>query len=265
MEALLARAAPDRGAVGGHGAPQRASADRAPPTLAQRLAAEAVGTFVLTLIAAGADVLDGITAGGIGHTARYLAPGLMVTALIFTLSGVSGAHINPAVTLAFFARRVFSLRDTCAYWLVQLAGATAAALTLRAMFGERAHYGATRMNLDLPPADGLAIEAIFTAILVLVILGTSEQKAVVGKNAAIAVGFTIAALGLCASPVSGASMNPARSLGPMIATLHFTDWWIYLAGPIAGALLACLVVQLIYGSPTDGEHEAAHGKTTADG
>lgn len=231
----------------------------AKPSFAQRLAAEAAGTYVLTLIAAGADVLDGITAGGIGHTARYLAPGLVVTALIFTLSGVSGAHINPAVTLAFFARRDISLRDTLAYWAVQLAGALAAGLTLRALFGTAARYGATKMSLALPPADGLAIEAIFTAILVLVILGTLEQKAVVGKNAAIAVGFTIAALGLCASPVSGASMNPARSLGPMIASLSFTDWWIYLAGPVLGALGACALVQAIYGPPSDGEHEAAHG------
>jgi aquaporin Z len=237
---------------------------RAEPTFTQRLTAEAVGTFVLTLVAAGADVLDGVTAGGIGHTARYLAPGLVVAALIFTLSGVSGAHINPAVTLAFLARRVLPLRDACAYWLVQLAGGIGAGLTLRAIFGERAHYGATRMNLALPAIDGLAIEAILTAILVLVILGTLEQKAVVGKNAAIAVGFTIAALGLCASPISGASMNPARSLGPSIATLSFTDWWLYLAGPVAGALVACALVQLIYGSATDGEQEAAKGKDAAN-
>jgi aquaporin Z len=95
---------------------------------------------------------------------------------------------------------------------------------------------------------------------VTIILGTSEEKAVVGKNAAIAVGFTVGACGLFASPLTGASMNPARSIGPALATLTFTDLWLYIVGPVAGALLATAIVQAIYGSPTGSEREAAHGK-----
>ncbi len=234
----------------------------APPKVAQCLAAEAVGTFVLTLVAAGADVVDAATGGGIGHGARYLAPGLVLIALIFSLSGVSGAHINPAVTLAFVVRGVFPIRRAFAYVVSQFAGAVAAGAALLGVFGPLARHGVSRMTLPLAPAAGAASEALLTAILVFVILGTSEQKAVVGKNAAIAVGFTVAALGLFASPVSGASMNPARSLGPAIATLSFENWWLYLAGPIAGALIGCGIVNVIYGAPTLGEHEAARGKAS---
>ena len=232
----------------------------APSTLAQCLAAEAAGTFVLTLVAAGADVVDAATGGGIGHPARYLAPGLVLVALIFSLSGVSGAHINPAVTFAFVVRGVFPVPRAFAYVVTQFAGAVAAGAALLIVFGPLARHGVSRMELPLAPAVGAGSEAVLTAILVLVILGTSEQKAVVGKNAAIAVGFTVAALGLFASPVSGASMNPARSLGPAIATLSFENWWLYLVGPITGALIGCGIVHLIYGAPTPNEREAALGK-----
>ncbi|MEA2785242.1 MAG: aquaporin [Candidatus Eremiobacteraeota bacterium] len=231
-----------------------------PPALAQCLAAEATGTFVLTLVAAGADVLDAATQGGIGHPARYLAPGLVLIALIFSLSGISGAHINPAVTFAFVVRGVFPISRAFAYWGTQFAGAAAAGAALLVLFGPLARHGVSRMTLPLAPAAGAASEALLTAILVLVILGTSEQKAVVGKNAALAVGFTVAALGLFASPVSGASMNPARSLGPAVATLSFENWWLYLAGPIAGALIGCGIVNAIYGAPTSDEQEAAAGQ-----
>jgi aquaporin Z len=233
-----------------------------PPRLAQCLAAEAVGTFVLTLVAAGADVVDAATSGAIGHPARYLAPGLVLTALIFSLSGVSGAHINPAVTFAFALRRVFPIPRAFAYVVTQFAGAAAAGAALLVVFGPLARHGVPRMSLPLAPVAGFAAECVLTAILVLVILGTSEQKAVVGKNAAIAVGFTVAGLGLFESPVSGASMNPARSLGPALATLSFENWWLYLAGPIVGAAIGCGIVLLIYGSPTRSEQEAARGKAT---
>jgi aquaporin Z len=226
----------------------------------RRLAAETVGIFILTLVAAGADVVDAVTAGGIGHVARYLAPGFVVAALIFSLSGISGAHINPAVTLAFVARGVFPIPLALAYWSAQFAGAIVAGLALLAMFGPSAQHGVSRMSLALPPLAGVASEAMLTAILVFVILGTSEEKAIVGKNAALAIGFTVAALGLFASPISGASMNPARTLGPAIATLTFTNWWLYLVGPSAGALIATGIVYCIYGRPTAAEQEAAHGK-----
>jgi len=230
------------------------------PSISCRLTAEVVGTFILTLVSAGADVVGAAATGGVIHPARYLGPGLILVALIFSFSGISGAHINPAVTLAFIARGVFPLKRALAYWLSQFAGAIVAGLALVAIFGTAARHGATHVGLGLSQFAGLASEAVLTAILALVILGTSEEEAVVGKNAAIAVGFTVAACGLFAGPISGASMNPARSLGPAIASLTFVDWWIYLVGPVIGALIGAAVVQLIYGGPTSGEHEAAHGK-----
>jgi aquaporin Z len=229
------------------------------PSLLSKFTAETAGTFVLTLVAAGADVLDAVTGGTIGHAARYLAPGLILVALIFAFSGISGAHFNPAVTLAFVARGVFPAGRAVAYVAFQFAGAVLAGGALAAVFGAAASHGATRMELPLSPAAGLATEAVLTAILVTIILGTSEERAIVGKNAALAVGFTVAACGLFASPISGASMNPARSFGPMLATLTFTDWWIYIAGPCVGALFAVGIVQLVYGSPNRAERDAADG------
>jgi len=256
MKTLTSRAPRDR--VGDEG--RQVADERRPPSLAQCLVAESVGTFILTLVAAGADVLDAVTAGDIGHVARYLAPGLVLVALIFSLSGISGAHINPAVTLAFVVRGVFPIGRALAFWASQFAGAIIAGLALFALFGPVAQHGATRITIGLSPLAGAATEMVLTAILVLVILGTSEQPAVVGKNAAIAVGFTVAALGLFASPISGASMNPARSLGPAIATLQFTDWWLYVVGPLVGALVATGLVFAIYGPPSPASRKAAFGK-----
>jgi aquaporin Z len=230
------------------------------PSLRQRFAGEIAGTFILTLVAAGADVTDAATGGGIGHVARYLAPGLVLVALIFSLAGVSGAHLNPAVTLAFVVRGVFPARRAVAYVAFQLLGAVLAGIALRAVFGALAAHGANHVGLNLPAYTGALAEVIFTAILVFVILATCEEEAVVGKNAAIAVGFTVVALGLFGSPISGASMNPARSLGPALATATFADWWVYLAGPLVGALMGVAVVRAIFGSATSLEHEAAHGK-----
>ena len=258
MKGLTARRARDQHENGSSAAPQARKA----PSIASRLTAEVAGTFILTLVAAGADVVDGVTAGTIGHAARYLAPGLVLVALIFAFSGISGAHFNPAVTLAFVVRRVFPIRLALVYWLCQLAGAVAAGLALVAVFGAQAHYGVTRIGLEISPLAAFGVETVLTAILVTVILGTCEEEAVVGKNAAIAVGFTVAACGLFSSPLTGASMNPARSLGPALATQTFTDWWLYVAGPLAGALLATALVQIVYGSATPAEHKAAHGKDT---
>jgi MIP family channel proteins len=227
---------------------------------AGRLGAEMLGTFVLTLVAAGADGVDALTHGTLGHASRYLAPGFIVTALIWSFSGVSGAHINPAVTLAFVVRGVFSLGRAAAYWASQLIGATLAGLALVAVLGPSASQGVNHVMAGLSPLAAVATEALLTAILITIVLGTSEQEAVVGKNAAIAVGFTVAACGLVAAPLTGASMNPARSLGPAIATGTWTQWWVYLVGPAIGALAAATLVQGIYGDATYAERKAAHGK-----
>jgi aquaporin Z len=230
------------------------------------LLAEAAGTFALTLVAAGAEVIAVVSGGEVGHAARVTAPGLMVLALIYALGDVSGAHINPAVTLAFSLRGVFPWAHVPAYWVAQLTGAIGAATFLWLTFGPVAHLGATMPGLGVPQA--LAMEVALTWLLVTVILGTATRHHVVGPNAALAVGATVALCGLFAGPVSGASMNPARSLGPALvgaatgAGVGSAAWqavWIYILGPMVGAATAVLGMRLLKGHQHQGEQEAARG------
>jgi aquaporin Z len=238
----------------------------AAPPLRRCLLAEAAGTFALTLVAAGAEVIAVASGGEVGHAARVTAPGLMVLALIYALGDVSGAHVNPAVTLAFSLRGVFPWARVPAYWLAQLAGAVGAAAFLGLTFGPVAHLGATIPGFGVPPA--LAMEVALTWLLVTVILGTATRHRVVGPNAALAVGATVTLCGLFAGPVSGASMNPARSLGPALvdaitgAGAGSAAWhaaWIYILGPVSGAGAAVLGMWLLKGQQHEGEQEAAGG------
>jgi aquaporin Z len=246
--------------------PRRRSHDEGlSPQVTRRLLAEAAGTFALTLVAAGAEVIAVASGAEVGHAARVTAPGLMVLALIYALGDVSGAHINPVVTLAFALRGVFPWARVPAYWLAQLAGAVGAAAFLALTFGRVAHLGATMPRLGVPAS--LAMEVVLTWLLVTVILGTATRHRIVGPNAAIAVGATVALCGLFAAPVSGASMNPARSLGPALVGATGGDggsaaWqsvWIYVLGPIAGSVAAVLGMWLLKGSRGEGEQEAAGG------
>jgi len=215
------------------------------------LLAECTGTFVLTTVAAGGDVIDVVSGGQIGHVGKYLASGLILTGLIYSLSGMSGAHFNPAVTLAFALRGSFPWGRAAAYWLSQLVGAILAGGLLAAFFSvANLAKGASAPTL-LSPLGMTLWEAVLAFILVSVILATTDERAVVGKNAAIAIGFTIAVLGLFSSPVSGASMNPARSLGPMIVAFSFDRWWCYVLGPLLGAIVAAGVVRLIHGQSAE--------------
>jgi len=234
---------------------------RPAPTEFQRIGAEFLGTFLLTLVAAGADILDYVTPPQtIGHVARYVAPALMVMAMIYSLTAISGAHINPAVTLAFFVRRSFPARRLPGYWIGQFAGAVVAAGLLKAIFGPAIEHGVTKPTMGFTDVQAVVMEAILAFILVYTILATSEEEGTVGKNAGLAVAGVIALCGLAFSPVSGGSMNPARSLGPAIASGVLGYMWIYFAGPITGALAAAGAVELIHGAPTKGEFEAGHGK-----
>jgi aquaporin Z len=174
------------------------------------------------------------------------------------LSGVSGAHINPAVTLAFFFRRSFPGARIPGYVGAQFAGAVAAAVLLRVLFGPSVEHGITKPT-GFAEWQGFAMETILTFILVYTILATAEEKAVVGKNGALAIGGVIALCGLAFSPVSGASMNPARSFGPMVASLQFHYLWIYLCGPVLGAALAAPVASLLHGAATKDSRDAAFG------
>ena len=188
-----------------------------------------------------------------------IAPGAVVMAMIYALGPLSGLHINPAVTLAFTGRRVFKAAWVLPYLAVQFAGAVCAALVLQAMYGHVASGG----NYPIAKPGGewrsLVMEMILTAILVTVILNTATGYRSIGHNAALAVGSTVALLGLFASPISGASMNPARTLGPDIVSWDFTGWWIYIVGPLAGATIAVMMIGLVRGLPDRAEREAAEG------
>ena len=204
--------------------------------LLRRCAAEAIGTFVLVFAGTGAVVIDAVTGGGVTHVGVGLTFGLVVMALIYAVGDVSGAHFNPAVTIGFWASRRLAGRAVLPYLLSQLAGALLASALLRAMFGNVASLGAT---LPVgPPVRSLVLEAVLTAILMIVILCVSTGPKEVGVMAGIAVGGVIALEALFAGPISGASMNPARSIAPAVVSGNLTALWVYLAGPLVGALVA---------------------------
>ena len=225
-----------------------------------RIIVEFIGTFILVTVAAGSGVINHYVGGDpISRTAAVIAPGAVVMAMIYALGPLSGLHINPAVTLAFTARRVFKTVWALPYIAVQFGGAICAALFLQFMFGHVASGG----NYPIAKHGGewrsFVMEMLLTAILVTVILNTATGYRSIGHNAALAVGSTVALLGLFASPISGASMNPARSLGPDIVAWDFTGWWIYVAGPVAGAAIAVIIISLLRGLPGAAEREAAEG------
>jgi aquaporin Z len=225
-----------------------------------RLIIEFLGTFVLVTVAAGAGVINYYAGGNpVSRAAAVIAPGAVVMAMIYAWGPLSGLHINPAVTFGFTARGVFPTKWVVPYWVVQFAGAVCAAWFLQLMFGNVAAGG----NYPIAKPGGewksLVMEAVLTAILVSVILNTATGSRSIGHNAAIAVGSTVALLGLFASPVSGASMNPARSLGPDIVSTDYTGWWVYVAGPVIGAVIAVVIIDVVRGLPRKEELAAAEG------
>ncbi len=226
--------------------------------------AEGVGTFALTLVAAGAEMAARLGLSGGDHVARAVAPGLLVGAFIYALGDVSGAHFNPAVTLAFALKRLFPWRWVPGYWLSQLAGAVVAALVLRLLLGDTGGLGASQTHVS--PATTVGLEVALAWMLVTVILGTADRYRLVGQNAALAVGATIALCGLWAGPLDGASMNPARSLGPAIVGGDLANVWAYVAGPLIGAGLAVLTTFVLHGTEVDDSktREAAQGERQAD-
>src|SRR5260370_10518582 len=197
---------------------------------------EVLGSFAVVLVAAGGGLLH--AKGQISLAAAVVAPGLMVTAIILFMGAVSGAHLNPAVSLAFALRGDFPWKRVPGYILIQLIGATLACLFLHWVFGNIEHLGATLPGPGYKNWQALLMEIVLTALLVSVILGTASAAQNVGAIAALGVGGYIALAGPWAAPVSGVSMNPARSFGPALASGDWTSYWVYLVGPIAGALIA---------------------------
>jgi aquaporin Z len=202
----------------------------------RQLFSELMGTFLLVLAAAGGGLLHG--EGQISLSAAVVAPGLMVMGIILFMGAISGAHLNPAVSLAFALRGDFPWKRVPGYIVLQLIGATLACLFLYAVFGNVEHLGATLPGPGYVNWQALLMEIAVTFGLVSVILGTASAAQNVGAIAAIGVGGYIALAGLWAAPVSGVSMNPARSFGPALVSGDWTSYWVYVAGPIAGALIA---------------------------
>jgi aquaporin Z len=215
----------------------------------RRLFSELLGTFMLVLVAAGGGLLHG--KGQISLAAAVVAPGLMVMAIILFMGAVSGAHLNPVVSFAFALRGDFPWRRLPGYVLIQLIGATLACLFLYGVFGNVEHLGATLPGPGYANWQALLMEVVLTGTLVSVIMGTASAAQNVGAIAALGVGGYIALAGLWAAPVSGASMNPARSFGPALVTGRFGSYWVYVLGPIAGALIAVGSAYLLRGAGGD--------------
>jgi MIP family channel proteins len=206
------------------------------PSLARRALAECIATFVLVFAGCGAIVLDAERGGSLGATGIAVVFGLAIMVMIYATGHLSGAHVNPAVTLAFTAARHFPRRDALAYIPAQLAGAVLGALVLRLTWdGTPADLGATVPTIGT--ASAFAYELALTAILMFVITAVATDTRAVGAAAAIAIGGTVALDALFAGGATGASMNPARSFGPALVAGQWTGFWIYAAAPVAGALV----------------------------
>ena len=205
----------------------------------RRLFSELLGTFFLVLVAVGGGMVNARFGGdAVPYTARVVAPALMVAAIILFMGTVSGAHLNPAVSFAFALRGDFPWRRVPAYVAAQFVGAILATLLLWALIGKQGSAGLTLPGNGISATTAMLWEAVLTVGLVSVILGTASGAQQIGPLAAVGVGGYIALAGLWGSPVSGASMNPARSLGPALVLGDWTAWWAYLAGPVAGGAIA---------------------------
>ena len=199
-------------------------------------AAEAIGTFALVFVGTGSIVVNDVTGGALTHLGVSLAFGLVVMTMIYAVGDVSGAHLNPAVTVAFWAARRLEGKQVAPYLASQFAGALLASGLLRLMFAGHASLGATTPSGPL--LQSFVFETVLTFLLMFVILGVSTGAKEKGIMAGAAVGATVALAALFGGPISGASMNPARTLGPALVSGEFSSLWIYFAAPVTGALLA---------------------------
>ncbi len=230
----------------------------------RRVFAETWGTFLLVLVAAGGGVVAAMSGGRVTLGMMVVAPGLMVMAIIYFMGAVSGAHLNPAVTLAFAVRRNFPWKRVPGYIVGQVIGGIGAAVFLRAMFGTVGALGATLPGRGVTHGKALAMEVVLTTGLVNTILGTASGARNIGTNGALAVGGYIALAGLWAAPVTGSSMNPARSLAPDLVRGDLHTTWIYLVGPAVGALIGVAFEWILKGKPTAAGRIAAQGTLRVD-
>jgi MIP family channel proteins len=211
--------------------------------------AEFIGTFILVAggcAAAAVDYrMDGILGGHIGVAVAW---GLVVAMVIFAIGHLSGAHINPAVTLAFASGRHFPWTEVLPYWVAQVAGAITGALTVAGLFGTGSGLSVTQ-PFEVSDVGAIGIEILITAILMLVVMAVATDTRAQGALAAVAIGVTVTVIGLIMGPMEGASMNPARSIGPAVATGEYTALWVYLIGPIIGAMVGVAIYAYMRGRP----------------
>jgi MIP family channel proteins len=220
----------------------------------RRASAEALAAFALVFAGCGAIIVNHQYGGALGPVGVGLVFGLVIMVMVYATGHLSGAHINPAVTIAFTLTRHFSARDAVAYVAAQLAGATSAALVLLGVWPSKpAHLGATVPTVAAGSA--LLYEAVMTALLMFVIMAVATDTRAVGAAAAIAIGGVIGLDALFGGAVTGASMNPARSFGPALVSGEWRDFWVYVAGPILGAACGGLAYQLLRGSHPPGKGE----------
>jgi MIP family channel proteins len=213
--------------------------------LPRRISAEFVGTFALVFAGAGAIVVDTEQHGAVTHVGVATTFGLIIAVMIYAVGHISGGHFNPGVTLAFATARHFPVRHVLPYWAAQFLAAVTAAVVLRLMFGDVASLGATQ------PAgsawQSFWLELLLTFGLMFVITSVATDTRAVGEAAAIAIGATVGLEAMFAGPISGASMNTARSLGPAVVAGQFHALWVYLIAPPVGAVLGALIYQVIRG------------------
>jgi MIP family channel proteins len=217
------------------------------PPLTRALAAELIGTFALVFAGAGAVMVDAKT-HQLGHVGVAITFGLVVAAMIYALGHISGCHINPAVSLAFALSRHFPWSRVAWYWLAQAAGALIAAAILRGSLGNIAHVGATLPSGS--QGQSFLWEVVLSFFLMLVVMAVATDTRAVGEAAAIAIGGTVGLDAMFGGPISGASMNPARSLGPAVVSGDLHALWIYLTAPFLGVVLGALAYQFLRGEET---------------
>jgi aquaporin NIP len=216
------------------------------PDLRRRAVAEGLGAFALVFAGCGAIITDSVHAGVLGAVGVSLVFGLVIMAMVYATGHLSGAHLNPAVTLAFALTRHFPRREALAYIAAQLLGAIGAAVLLLAVWpSQPANLGTTLPSVG--NGSALVYEAVLTAFLMFVIMAVATDTRAVGAGAAIAIGGTVGLDALFGGPITGASMNPARSIGPALVSGELHGIWIYIAAPVAGAAIGALAYQLVRG------------------
>ena len=218
-------------------------------SLPKRSLAEGIGTFGLVFATAGANVVNELSDGRITHLGVGLVSGLIITAMIYAVGHISGAHFNPAVTVGFAAARHFPVKELPVYWAAQLVGGSVGAMSLLGLFGRVGTMGGTMPRGSALESFGFEIPLTF--ILMFVIMAVATDSRAQGGQAALAVGVTVGLNSIFGGPISGASMNPARSFGPALAAWNWGDHWIYWTAPFVGAVLGAVVYNLLRSSRED--------------